>query len=92
MPNAIEVLGESVAAGGVTPVRVTVCVEPVTPLLSSVKVSVAVLVPAADGVNVTLHVQVPFVGATVEPLVQVVPPDAMPKSPAFVPDIVTVVR
>lgn len=92
LPNVIGVLGESVAAGGVTPVRVTVCVEPETPLLSSVNVSVAVLLPAADGVKVTLQVQVPFVGATVEPLVQVVPPDAMAKSPAFVPVIATVAK
>lgn len=80
------------AAGGVTPVRATVCVEPGTPLLSSVNVSVAVLVPTAAGVNVTLHVQLPFVAATVEPLVQVVPPEAMAKSPALAPVIVTVAR
>ena len=82
----------SVAAGSVMPVRVTVCVEPVTPLLSSVNVSEAVLVPTAVGVNVTLQVQLPFVGATVEALVQVVPPAAMAKSPALVPVIVTVAK
>jgi hypothetical protein len=91
LPKAIVLL-DSVAEGGVMPVRPTVCVEPGTPLLSSVNVSVAVRVPAADGVNVTLQVQDPFVGATVAPLVQVVPPPAMVKSPAFVPVIATVAR
>ena len=74
------------------PVRTTLCVEPVTPLLSSVNVSVAVLVPAAVGAKVTIQVQLPFEGATVELLVQVVPPAAMAKSPAFVPVIVAVAK
>ena len=72
--------------------RVTVCVDPVTPLLSSVNVSVAVLVPAAVGVNVTLQVQLPLLVAMVEALAQVVPPAAMAKSPAFVPVIATVAK
>jgi hypothetical protein len=92
LPNAIGVLGLSVAAGGVTPVSATVCVEPVTPLLSSVNVSVAVLVPTAVGVNVTLQVQLPLEAATLEPLVQVVPPAAMAKSPELAPVIVTVAK
>lgn len=79
------------AAGGVTPVRETVCVEPGTPLLSSVNVSVAVLVPTAVGVNVTFQLQLPFVAATVKPLVQVVPA-AIAKSLALVPVIVTVAK
>ena len=65
---------------------------PVTPPLSSVKVSVAVLEPTAVGVNVTLQVQVPFVCATVAPLMQVVVPGTMAKSPGFVPVIATVAR
>ena len=61
LPKAGTGLGVIVAAAGVTPVRVTVCVEPAVPLASSVKMRVAVRVPLAVGVKVTLHVQVPLV-------------------------------
>jgi hypothetical protein len=61
-------------------------------LLSSVKFSEAVLVPMAEGVNVTLQVQDPFDAATVELLVQVVPAPTIAKSPALVPVIATVVK
>lgn len=65
---------------------------PVAPLLSSVNVSVAVLVPTADGVKVTLQVQLPFVDTIVEALVQVVPPGTMAKSAELVPVIATLAK
>ena len=83
--NAIGVLGDRVTAAGVTPVRLTVWVVPGAPLLSSVKMRVAVRVPLAVGVNVTLHVQVPLVCATVTLFPHVVPAGAMAKSPKALP-------
>jgi len=71
--NAIGVLGDRVAAGGVTPESATVWVEPVTPLLSSVKVRVAARVPLAVGMKVTLQLQLAF-AATVPTVLQSVPP------------------
>jgi hypothetical protein len=88
------VLAERVTAGGVTPVNVTVCVDPTVPLLSSVNVKIAVRVPTAVGVNVTLQLQTPFAAATVKPLLQGVPAAGatMAKSVALVPAIATVAR
>ena len=56
-------------AKGTTPVplKLTVCVLPVTALLLSVKVRVALNAPVAAGVNVTLMVQVPL-GVIVAPV------------------------
>ena len=59
---------------------------PATPLLLSVKFSEALRLPVADGVNLTLTVQVPL-GVTVAP-VQV--SALLAKSLAFVPPSVTV--
>lgn len=86
-------LGESVAAGGVVPVKVTVCLELGTPLLSSVNVSVAVRIPIALGLNFTLHEQVPPDAATVELSVHGVPlPGTVVKSLLLAPLIVTVAK
>ncbi len=80
--------GEDKLATGPVPVplKPTVWVLPVTALLLSVKISDALRLPAALGVNVTLTVQVPW-GATLDP-VQV--SALLAKSPASVPLIAAV--
>ena len=42
------------------PVKLTVCVLPAAPLLSSVKTREALKLPVVAGVNVTLTMQVPL--------------------------------
>jgi hypothetical protein len=72
------------------PLKFTVCVLAVAPLLLSVKISEVLRLPVADGVNVTLTVQVlpgPGAGVSVAP-VQV--SALLAKSPAFVPLRMTV--
>ena len=68
------------------PVKVTVCVLPITPRLLSGKIKEALRLPDAEGVKVTLTVQA-LPGATVAP-VQV--SALLAKSPAFAPLSVTV--
>ena len=82
----VRLLGETPATGAAAtpvPVKLTVCG---LPLALSVKLSEALRLPVADGVNVTLTVQV-LLGVTVAP-VQV--SALVAKSLAFVPLIVTV--
>jgi hypothetical protein len=86
LPNG-RLDGETLATGAVpVPVRLTVCVLPVTPLLLSVMVSVPLSSPVAVGEKVTLIVQEPpaATGLVVE---QVVPVEATAKALAFVPVI-----
>ena len=80
----VTLLGETPATGAVpVPVRPNVCG---LPLALSVKINEALRLPVADGVNVTLTVQV-LLGVSVAPE-QV--SALLPKSLAFVPPIVTV--
>jgi len=82
----VRLLGETPATGAAAtpvPVKLTVCG---LPLALSVKLSEALRLPVADGVNVTLTVQV-LLGVTVAP-VQV--SALLAKLLAFVPPIVTV--
>jgi hypothetical protein len=83
--GAAEKLSVVVAAVPV-PLKLAVCVLPVTPPALSVTVRVAAREPAAPGVKVTLIVQEPdaATGLLVE---QVVPVEATAKSLALVPEM-----
>ena len=76
----VRLVGERLTPGpSPVPVRLTVCVLPVTSLVLSVIINDAVRVPGSAGVNVTLIVQLPF-GASVLPqvVVRVKSPESVP--------------